>query len=90
MMAMLLPAPPVAAAPAAGAQDMQMAGSSGGHSTAVLPTPVTVVLLAALAVVLAVSLVRVARGKDPMSNRVDAGCEGLMTVAMGYMLLSIG
>jgi hypothetical protein len=93
MVAMLLPVAPAVAAPAGGAQmDMRMpaSGASGGHAMGALPMLLTVLLLEALGVVLVVSVVRLVRRTSPANARADACCEGLMTLAMGYMLLSLG
>ena len=40
-------------------------------------------------VVMVVSVVRLARRTSPATARADACCEGLMALAMGYMLLSL-
>lgn len=97
MVAMLLPAP-VSAAPMP--SDMKMSPSmqhamgttstvqmSVHHHAAALPLGVTPLLVAALVVVLVVSLRRLTRRTTTRPDRVGAVCEGAMALAMGYMLL---
>jgi hypothetical protein len=99
MSAMLLPVATAAATPADAAAGSHhgMHGHAGhgapdpgvatGQPWLDVPTSLLVVLVVAVGLVLVASACRLAAGSGPIAARVDASCEAVMAVAMGYMLL---
>jgi hypothetical protein len=86
MIAMLVPAP-VSAAQAQMPTRMQMPMPMD-HQAA-LPGGLVTLLVAGLVVVLAVSVRRLFRRTTRRADRVGAVCEGVMSLAMGVMLLGL-